>query len=32
MRAEVERLLAAHAQAGRFIEQSPVAMAGQTVD
>ena len=31
VRAEVQRLLDAHARTGRFIEQSPVAMAGRVV-
>ncbi len=31
VRAEVERLLAAHAESGAFIEQSPVAMAGRII-
>ncbi len=31
VRAEVERLLAAHEHAGRFIEQSPVSMAGRVI-
>ncbi len=31
VRAEVERLLAAHGDAGEFIEQSPVAMAGRVI-
>ena len=31
MRAEVERLLAAHGEAGEFIEQSPVALAGRVI-
>jgi serine/threonine protein kinase len=31
VRAEVERLLAAHQQAGGFIERSPVAMAGRVI-
>ena len=31
MRAEVERLLAAHGAAGEFIEQSPVALTGRVI-
>ena len=32
VRAEVERLLAAHVEVGEFIERSPVAMAGRVID
>ncbi len=32
VRSEVERLLAAHEEAGEFIERSPVAVAGRVID
>ena len=32
VRVEVERLLAAHEEAGEFIERSPVAVAGRVID